>query len=112
MSPEMMHWLRHPHLIDERERSVLNQLPKRVCGQLQATGDAATDGWGLYYEEGLNAFFIINLIVGVSVLGSLLFGVFWTILQSDIQGAWGVSSWIVTTSALIVALLVAHIKNQ
>lgn len=112
MSQEMMHMLEHPHLIDERERSVLNQLPKRMCGQLQATGEEPVEGWGLYYEEGLNVLLIVNLVVWSSINASLLFGVLWTILQSDIQGAWGVSSWIVTTSALVVALLVTRAKNE
>lgn len=104
--------LDHPHLIDARERSVLNQLPKRITGELQASGDEAAEGWGLYYEEGLNVFLIINVIVGTSVFASLLFGILWTILRSDIQGAWGVSSWIVTTSALVLALLVARAKKE
>lgn len=104
--------LDHPHLIDDRERSVLNQLPKRIIGELQASGDEAAEGWGLYYEEGLNVFLVINVIVGTSVFASLLFGILWTILRSYIQGAWGVSSWIVTTSALVLALLVARAKKE
>jgi hypothetical protein len=112
MPQEMMHMLDHPNLIDERERSVLNQLPKRICGQLQANGEEPAEGWGLYYEEGLNVFLVVNIVVWTSILASLLFGVLWTILRSDIQGAWSVSSWIVTTSALVVALLVARAKNE
>ena len=64
-----------------------------------------TKGWGLYYEEGWNIGVIILVTAGVVTLGSLLFGVCWTVLKDDIQGAWGVSSYMVTTGALIVALL-------
>lgn len=112
MSDELMHMLDHPHLINDCERSVLNQLPKRMCGQLQATGEEPVEGWGLYYEEGLDVFLIVNLVVWTSIITSLSFGILWTILRSDIQGAWGVSSWIVTTSALVAALLVARAKNE
>ena len=111
LSSHMLHLLSHPSTIKQGERSILNQLPKRKCGQLQATGEVAAEGWGLYYEEGLNIFLLINLIVGLSIFASLIFGILWTILRSDIQGAWGVSSWIVTTCALVVALLVAHDRN-
>lgn len=104
--------LDHPHLIDKRERSVLNQLPKRLCGQLQANGEEPAEGWGLYYEEGLNVFLIVNLVVWTSIVASLFFGIPWTVFRSDMQGAWGVSSWIVTTSALVVALLVARAENE
>lgn len=101
----MLHYLKHPLLIDEREKSILNQLPKRKCGELQATGEAPAEGWGLYYEESLNFYLIINVIVGISIFVSLLFGIWWTLKKSDIQGAWGVSSYMVTTCGLIVALL-------
>ena len=104
--------LDHPHPIHEQERSVLRQLPKRLCGQPQANGDEPAEGWGLYYEEGLNVFLIVSLVVWTSILASLLFGILWTILRSDIQGAWGVRCWIVTTSALVAALLVARAKND
>lgn len=110
----MLHYFQHPHLIDEREQSILNQLPKRTGGELQATGRAPAEGWGLYYEEGLNLTLIINLVVGLSILASLVFGIGWTLKRSDIQGAWGVSSYIVTTCALVVALLsmLGRAKNE
>jgi hypothetical protein len=101
----MLHYLKHPELIAEKEMSILNQLPKRNCGRLQATGQVSAKGWGLYYEENWNIGLIILVIVGVTIPASLLFGVCWTIARTDIQGAWGVSSYMVTTCALIVAFL-------
>jgi hypothetical protein len=101
----MFHYFKHPELIAEKEMSILNQLPKRNCGKLQATGQVSANGWGLYYEENWNIGFIIVVIVGITISASLLFGICWTIAKNDIQGAWGVSSYMVTTCALIVALL-------
>jgi hypothetical protein len=62
-------------------------------------------GWGLHYEDNWNFGLIIFAIVGMTVLASLLFGTFWTLKEADIQGAWGVSLYLVTTCALVVGLL-------
>jgi hypothetical protein len=102
---KMLHYFKHPELIAERETSILNQLPKRNCGEMQATGRVPAEGWGLYYEENWNIGLIIVVIVGITIPASLLFGICWTLTKTDIQGAWGVSSYMVTTCALIVALL-------
>jgi hypothetical protein len=101
----MLHYLKHPELIAEKEMSVLNQLPKRNCGKLQATGQVPAEGWGLYYEESWNIGLVIIIIAGITISASLLFGICWTLMKTDIQGAWGVSSYMVTTCALVVALL-------
>jgi hypothetical protein len=100
----MLHYLKHPELIPEREMSIFNQLPKRNCGGIQATGREPAQGWGLYYEENWNIGLIIVVIVGITIPASLLFGICWSLKKADIQGAWGISSYMVTTCALIVAL--------
>jgi len=102
---QLLHYLTHPELIDEKETTILNQIPKRMCGKLGACGQVLTEGWGLYYEEDWNIGLAVLIIAGMVILVSLLFGICWTSLQSDIQGAWGVSSYMVTTGALVVALL-------
>jgi hypothetical protein len=102
---KMLHYFKHPELIAEKEMSILNQLPKRNCGKLQATGRLSAEGWGLYYEENWNIGLIIVVNVGITISASLLFGVCWTLMKTDIQGAWGVSSYMVTTCGLVVALL-------
>jgi hypothetical protein len=101
----MLHYFKHPERIAKEECSILNQLPKRNCGRIQADGQVATQGWGLYYEENWNIGLIIAVLVGTTIIASLIFGICWTLMRSDIQGAWGLSSYMVTTCALIVALL-------
>jgi hypothetical protein len=108
----MFHYFKHPELIAENEMSILNQLPKRNCGKIQATGQVSAKGWGLYYEEGWNIGLIIVVIVGITIPASLLFGICWTIARTDIQGAWGVSSYMVTTCALVVAFLSITIRTK
>ncbi|EDU46316.1 hypothetical protein TUN199_04230 [Pyrenophora tritici-repentis] len=102
---KMLHYFQHPELIAEEEMSVFNQLPKRNCGEIQATGQAPAEGWGLYYEENWNIGLIIVVMVAIVILASVLFGICWTLVKADIQGAWGVSSYMVTACGLVVALL-------
>ncbi|KAH6613828.1 hypothetical protein C7974DRAFT_321479, partial [Boeremia exigua] len=102
---QLLHYSTHPELIAANETTVLDQMPKRMCGELEATGHLLTEGWGLYYEEDWNTSLILVVVTSVIVLASLLFGICWTVVRSDIQGAWGVSSYMVTTGALILALL-------
>lgn len=109
---KMLHYFKHPELIADNEMSILNQLPKRNCGKIQATGQVSAKGWGLYYEEDWNIGFIIVAIVTITILTSFIFGICWTIVRTDIQGAWGVSSYMITTCALIVALLSIIIRTK
>lgn len=95
----------HPELIAEEETTILDQIPKRMCGKLEADGQVLTEGWGLYYEEEWNICLVILGIAGAVVGGSLVFGVCWTVLKDDIQGAWGVSSYMVTAGGLVVGIL-------
>lgn len=101
----MLHHFKHPELIAEEEMSVFNQLQKRNCGQIQATGQATAEGWGLYYEESWKFGFIIVVMIAIVIWASVLFGICWTLIKADIKGAWGVSSYMVTACGLVVALL-------
>ncbi|KAF2011921.1 hypothetical protein BU24DRAFT_425752 [Aaosphaeria arxii CBS 175.79] len=109
---QLLHQFKHPELISAKETSVLKQIPKRKCGKIQASGLVAAEGWGLHYEEDWNIVLIIILIVGLTIPASLLFGICWTIIKTDIQGAWGVSSYMVTTSALFVGLLLGGVAKS
>ncbi|XPS79088.1 hypothetical protein M3J09_011077 [Ascochyta lentis] len=102
---QMLHYFNHPLLISEREKSILNQPPKRMCGGLQADGRVPAEGWGLYFEESWNISLVIIVTVVVTTFTSLLFGIYWMLKMSDIQGTWGVSSYMITTCALVVARL-------
>ena len=104
--------LEHPADIDKDETYVLDQLPKRTCGALQAQPGQASEGWGIYFEEGLDFDLVIGATFTVFIMASLLFGILWTVLEMDIQGAFGVSSYMVTCSGIFLAWVASRAKNS
>ena len=40
-----------PSSINKAQKTTLDQLPKRICGVLQATPETQERGWGLHIEE-------------------------------------------------------------
>ena len=103
--------LKAPLEIDKDETFILDQLPKRICGMLQGQAGQPSEGWGMYFEEGLDFDFIIGVIFAIFVLASLLFGILWTVLEMDIQGAFGISSYMVTASSVFLAWMASRAKN-
>jgi hypothetical protein len=106
-----MHMLNSPDCPSEQGTSILEQLPRRTCGQLAERTDQPAEGWGLYYQEGVDFDMIIGVVFGIFLLASLLFGILWTKLEMDIQGAFGVSSYMVAGSGISMAWLASRAKN-
>lgn len=102
-SDEMMHWLTSPKCIDPKASAVINQVPKRTKGVLQGAVGQPAEGWGLHFEEGWDFDLLISIILVVFLLASLLFAVLWSYFKLDVQGAFGVSSYIVTAMGIFVA---------
>ncbi|RMZ74476.1 transcription factor c2h2 [Pyrenophora seminiperda CCB06] len=102
----LAHMLKCPLQINDKGTWVFDLVPKRNWGELSSRPDEPTEGWGFYFEEGWDFDIVANIAFFVFMLGSLLFGILWTVLKSDIQGAFGVSSYIVTLSGLIIAVVV------
>ena len=69
--------------------------------------EATTLGWGLHLVEGWAAFRVWLLVLHFLGVGSLTCGVCWTVLKHDLQGAFGVSAWIVTLGALVLGTVQA-----
>lgn len=95
--------LTSPNCIHEDQTFVLEQLPKRTNGELRGSTTQPVEGWGIYYEEGWNIDLILGIVLVVFLLASLLFGILWSCLRLDIQGAFGVSSYMVTASGILIA---------
>lgn len=94
-----------PNDVDEKDTWILNQLPKRICGQLQGQIGQPADGWGIYYAEGFDGELIAWFAFMIFTLGSLLFGVLWWKLHFDLQGAFGVSAYMATLCTMIISLV-------
>ena len=103
----LRHMLKCPDKINEKSTWIYNLVPKRTTGELKADLDQPTDGWGFYFQEGWDFDLIITISFVVFMLGSLLFGICWSVLEHDIQGAFGVSAYMVTACGLFVAFLVS-----
>lgn len=102
---QLMHFLTSPSCIPGDETWIFNLLPKRICGELQGQAGQPAEGWGIYYKEGWDRDAIAWIIFTVFMLGSLLFGVLWSVLKMDIQGAFGVSAYMGTAASIFLAIV-------
>jgi len=63
------------------------------------------EGWGIYYQEGWDGDIIKLVIFMMFLIGSLLFGVLWSCFKMDVQGAFGVSAYVITAGAIFIQLV-------
>ena len=85
-------------------RWIVEQLPKRKWGELFGKPEQPAEGWGIYYKEGWDTE-LIAIVVFLLLSASLLFSVLWTALRDDIQGAFGVGSWMVGIGGALLAVI-------
>ncbi|KAG9189800.1 hypothetical protein G6011_06668 [Alternaria panax] len=78
-----------PTDVHEKDTWILDQLPKRTCGELKGQIGQPAEGWGIYYDEGLDGDVLAWTILIGFFVASLLFGVLWSRFQYDIEGAFG-----------------------
>ncbi|KAH7069264.1 hypothetical protein FB567DRAFT_456853, partial [Paraphoma chrysanthemicola] len=105
LSQQLMHMLTSPDCIPADETLVLEQLPKRTCGELQGKVRQPAEGWGIHFQEGWDTDILIG-VVTIMFLASLVFAIIWSYFKHDIQGAFGVSSYMITAVGVLVALIV------
>ncbi|KAI1113364.1 hypothetical protein F5Y14DRAFT_213264 [Nemania sp. NC0429] len=100
----LMDCFTNPSSINPKHKFVLEQLPKRIHGEL-GSQNHRTEAWGIYFKEGWDWAKIWWILAAGFFPPSLLFGILWGILKSDIQGAFGVASWWMTGAAIIVGIV-------
>lgn len=101
----MMDYFTNPEAIAPYRMWVLQQLPKRALGELQSQSSVLTEAWGIYYKEGWN-WVKIWWVIGVGFFTpSLLFGILWGILKKDVQGAFGIASWWMIGSTILLGVV-------
>ncbi|KAI9707376.1 MAG: hypothetical protein M1836_000337 [Candelina mexicana] len=95
----LMHLYEHPH--DAEATAIcLDRFPKKLRERLLVCPSRGTGlGWGIHFVEGWHLGKIWLLAFAV-VLGSLLFGICWAVLKHDLQGAFGVSCYMLAFLAL------------
>ncbi|CAI6337867.1 unnamed protein product [Periconia digitata] len=99
-SAYLMHLFMHPEDY-EGETMTYERSPKR-----RERLDSGM-GWGISLVEGFQAPKVWAVIMMGFGIGSAVFAAFWTIRKGDMQGAFGVASWLVTFAGLGVAGLQA-----
>jgi hypothetical protein len=104
----LLHLFTSPSCINADETWVLDQLPKRTCGQLHGAPRQPAEGWGILYDEGWDIRKIAWIYLVFGVFGSFLFGVLWSLVRRDVQGAFGISAWWITAGGSVIAILAIH----
>lgn len=98
----MSHWFQHP----EEAWDLLyaySRFPKKRKGELEVNpAQGPRVGWGIQIVEDWVVSRLWLLGLTVFLCGSLAFGICWTILEHDIQGAFGVSAYVVALLTLVV----------
>ncbi|KAF1847273.1 uncharacterized protein K460DRAFT_278788 [Cucurbitaria berberidis CBS 394.84] len=106
LSQELMHMLASPDCIHEKETWILDQLPKRTCGELQGKVGQPAEGWGIHYREGWDSDSITGTRFVIFLLASLLFAVLWSAFKMDVQGAFGVSAYMTAATGILISWVV------
>ena len=105
----MTHWFQHP----EEAWDLLyaySRFPKKRKGELEVIPTQGPRvGWGIQIVEGwvVSRLWLLSLLV--FLCGSLAFGICWTLLEHDIQGAFGVSAYIIALLTLAVGAAQANL---
>jgi hypothetical protein len=107
-SRELLHYFQKPHDLQISQRSCLNQIPKRACGQLRASQDQAELGWGLHFEEGWHWMTIGLVIAVLVVVPAIVFGLVWSVTKQDIQSAFAISGVWIAFGALLLAYVASR----
>lgn len=101
----MMDLFSDPDSIRPGSAMILQQLPKKMRGELCSDPIEPIEAWGIYYEEGWD-WSKIWLVLAIGFFPpSLLFGILWGILKKDIQGAFGVASWWMTGATIFLGVV-------
>ncbi|KAK2768441.1 hypothetical protein FQN54_000296 [Arachnomyces sp. PD_36] len=79
----MAHYLKNPSHVKERHVWILNQLPKKLKGELEEKLDDDVTGWGIHVEEGPNWGKVWLALMVVFISGSALFGILWSVFKQD-----------------------------
>lgn len=101
-----------PTDVHEKDTWILDQLPKRTCGELQGQIGKPAEGWGIYYQEGWDCDIIALVILILCLAAGLLFAVFWSRYRLDVQGAFGASAYIMAVCAVLLQVVANYADKK
>jgi hypothetical protein len=111
LGPELlMHFFASPECITaETQNWILAQFPKKLRGELVGLEDGPVAGWGILFKEGWN-WDRVRVVLLAYLVGSLVFGVAWAARKHDVQGAFGVAGyWVSTATVFLGYIAVRHV---
>lgn len=106
----LKHCFLNPECLNLNQRSIYNQLPKRVGKLLSVSHLEEELGWGVHFEEGWHHMTIYLIAVILLVFSSLVFGITWAVTKGDIQGPFAISCFLTSLGGILVGYLA--IKSQ
>ncbi|KAH7340030.1 hypothetical protein BKA66DRAFT_45634 [Pyrenochaeta sp. MPI-SDFR-AT-0127] len=108
----MTHLYHHPDHAENNRGVLLPLFPKKIEERLAVCKQQGMcTGWGVQFLEGWNWVRILTLAFVLFTVGSVTFAVAWWKLEHDLQGAFGVASYISTFLALTVGLIQVRLQS-
>ena len=103
----MAHLFHHPEDANEKAITCL-RAPKKRKERLTVCPERGTSvGWGIHLVEGWVVQRIWLLCLALFIIGSVAFGICWTVLEHDIQGAFGISTYVIALLGLVIGCMQA-----
>jgi len=80
----------------------LRHMPKRKRNALSFHADQVkgNTGWGLHFVEKWNDSLAVTVLFSVSLVVGVVFAVCWSVWKKDVQGAFGVASYVTSVVTL------------
>ncbi|TGO34116.1 hypothetical protein BHYA_0212g00210 [Botrytis hyacinthi] len=93
-----------PSISDVNSNFYLQRIPRRKIEPIAFNVNRLSEdlGWGLHFVEGLNTSLAISVMFILSSVLGIAFAICWTVLEKDIQGAFGVAAYITSVMTLAV----------
>ncbi|KAL8691651.1 MAG: hypothetical protein Q9218_003172 [Villophora microphyllina] len=106
----MTHLFHHPHEANEKAITFLRS-PKKRKQRLAVCPQAGTNlGWGIHLVEGYAVTKVWSLAFAMYCISSLVFGIAWSVLKHDIQGAFAIAAYFVALAGLGIGTFQAYVE--
>lgn len=94
----------YPSVSDVNSNFYLQRIPRRKIEPIAFNANSLSEnlGWGLHFVEGLNTSLAVTVMFILSSVLGIIFALCWTILEKDIEGAFGVAAYITSVMTLAV----------
>lgn len=107
----MTHLFHHPEDANDQRAITFLRTPKKRKQKLMICPQQGTSiGWGIHLVEGWVLKRVWLLALCFFVVGSMVFAVCWSVLEKDLQGAFGVSAYVVAFVGLVLGTIHAYVN--